>query len=247
MYKIFLYNSLFLTYTIVKMNIRADINKDTASIIFDTLKKEILDLTLKPSEEVSENMLTKRFNASRTPVRTAIQRLADMDLIDIAPYQYTKVSLIDYSIARQMIFLRSVMEERVISEFINKADLFLIEDLEHILRKQEILLSSSSFNASDFYNLDTAFHSLFFRDMNCLYIWNMIQDSVHYTRLRMLDIVEVKDFISIYEEHVKMLGIIKTMDKKDLPALLSAHLNGGVRRIHERSNGDYDKYFRNFK
>ena len=87
MYKIFLYNSLFLTYTIVKMNIRADINKDTASIIFDTLKKEILDLTLKPGEEVSENMLTKRFNASRTPVRTAIQRLADMDLIDIAPYQ----------------------------------------------------------------------------------------------------------------------------------------------------------------
>ena len=114
--------------------------RDTAQYIFETLKEEILSLELKPAEEITEADLCKRFDASRTPVRTAIQRLSDIDLVEIAPYQYTRVSLIDFSSARQMIFMRIVLESRILSDFIDKANDFLIEDLEHIIRKQDILL-----------------------------------------------------------------------------------------------------------
>lgn len=241
MYKIFLYNSYFSVYSISMAG-----KVDTAQYIFDTLKDEILSLELKPSDEISEADLCKRFDASRTPVRTAIQRLSDIDLVEIAPYQYTRVSLIDYSCAKQMIFMRIVMESRILSDFIDKADEFLIEDLDHIIRKQDILLKGS-FVAEDFYKLDTAFHSTFFRVMDALEIWRLMQESVHYTRLRMLDIVEVRDFLTIVEEHKEILNMVREKRKDGISTLLSAHLNGGLIRIKERSGGRYEKYFRNYK
>ncbi len=219
--------------------------RDTAQYIFDTLKDEILSLALKPGQEISESDLCSRFDASRTPVRTAVQRLSDIDLVEIVPYLYTRVSLIDYSSARQMIFMRIVMESRILSDFIDRADEFLLEDLEHIIRKQEILLKGS-YAAEDFYMLDTDFHTLFFRETGCLEIWKLIQESVHYTRLRMLDIVEVRDFISIVDEHKKMLSYLRKKDKVDISKLLEDHLNGGLERIRERSGGMYEKYFRNY-
>lgn len=220
--------------------------RDTAQYIFDTLKEEILTLELKPAEEITEADLCKRFDASRTPVRTAIQRLSDIGLVEIAPYQYTRVSLIDFSAARQMIFMRIVMESRILSDFIDKANDFLIEDLEHIIRKQDILLKGR-FLAEDFYKLDAAFHSLFFKEMDSLEIWRLMQESVHYTRLRMLDIVEVRDFLTIVEEHKKILSMVRKKDKKDIPALLEVHFNGGLERIRERSGGKYEKYFKNYR
>ena len=220
--------------------------RDTAQYIFDTLKEEILTLELKPAEEITEADLCKRFDASRTPVRTAIQRLSDIDLVEIAPYQYTRVSLIDFSAARQMIFMRIVMESRILSDFIDKANDFLIEDLEHIIRKQDILLKGK-FVAEDFYKLDAEFHSMFFSQMDLLEVWRLLQESVHYTRLRMLDIVEVRDFLTIIEEHKKILSMVREKDKKDIPSLLEVHFNGGLERIRERSGGMYKKYFKNYK
>ena len=41
--------------------------------IYTALKHEILDLTLKPGQSVSEHELCERFAVSRTPVRTALQ------------------------------------------------------------------------------------------------------------------------------------------------------------------------------
>ena len=83
--------------------------------------------------------------------------------------------------------------------------------------------------------------------MDCLEIWRLLQESVHYTRLRMLDIVEVRDFLSIVEEHREILSMVKAKDKKDIGALLDRHLHGGLVRIRERSGGKYGKYFRNYK
>ena len=219
--------------------------KDMTSYIYDTLREEILTLALKPGDDLAENRICERFSSSRTPVRTAIQRLSDAGLVDIAPYQYTKVSLIDFGIARQMIFLRSVMEARVLKNFMKTADAFMIEDLDHIIRKQEILLSSN-FEATAFYDLDAEFHSCFFSKTGNPYIWSLLQNDVHYTRLRMLDIVEVKDFITIVEEHQKMLAMIRTKDEKDAEQITAYHLEGGIRRIRERSNGRYAGYFTNY-
>lgn len=215
--------------------------KDTATYIYDTLREKILSLEIKPGAELAETMICQEFSASRTPARTALQRLQDAGLVDIIPYQYTRASLISLSKAKQMIFLRSVMEARILEDFIKQADEFLLEDLEHMIRKQDILLRGT-FAAEDFYRLDTEFHALFFLKTGNDYIWSLIQDSVNYTRFRMLDIVEKGDYATIVDEHHRLFEMIKERRTAEIPALLESHLHGGLERVVEKGGKEIEAF-----
>ena len=48
--------------------------------IYQILEGEIVSLEIKPGEMLSENTLCKRFSISRTPVRSALQRLEQKDV-----------------------------------------------------------------------------------------------------------------------------------------------------------------------
>ena len=41
--------------------------KNRGELVFETLKREILDLELKPGQMISENEICERFGVSRTP------------------------------------------------------------------------------------------------------------------------------------------------------------------------------------
>ena len=51
--------------------------KNRGELVFETLKREILDLELKPGQMISENEICERFGVSRTPVREAVRRLQE--------------------------------------------------------------------------------------------------------------------------------------------------------------------------
>ena len=57
--------------------------------VFDELRKEILDLTLKPGTELNLNQLSTLFGVSRSPVRDAVKELSVEHLIDIYPQRGT--------------------------------------------------------------------------------------------------------------------------------------------------------------
>ena len=53
-----------------------------SDIVFNKIEEEILSGILKKGDYISENKLAERFNVSRTPVREAIKRLEQEDLIE---------------------------------------------------------------------------------------------------------------------------------------------------------------------
>ncbi|MFA6688993.1 MAG: GntR family transcriptional regulator [Sphaerochaetaceae bacterium] len=217
---------------------------DIANTVFETLRQEILDLTVKPGEPLLESVVCERFGASRTPVRTAFQRLSDAGLIEITPYKGASASLLSMDHIKQMIYMRCAIETNVLEDFIDAYDLFAIEDVEHHLRQQEILLSTSTFTPSDFYRADSAFHRLWFLRMHCERLWDIIQKSESdYTRFRMLDIVEMHMFHDIYQEHVRLVELIKDRDKAAVKVWMSDHLNGGIRRLGEKLSTDFAGFF----
>ena len=63
-----------------------------AVTIYETLRDEILSLTLQPSELVDEASLAKRFGVSRSPVREALVRLASESLLQTLPNKGTIVA-----------------------------------------------------------------------------------------------------------------------------------------------------------
>ena len=63
--------------------------------IYQILEGEIVSLEIKPGEMLSENTLCKRFSISRTPVRSALQRLEQNRFVQIIPHKGTIVTPIN--------------------------------------------------------------------------------------------------------------------------------------------------------
>lgn len=67
-----------------------------ARFVYDTLRDEILNLTLQPGEPIDEIGLADRLSMSRTPIREALVRLAGDGLVTLLPNRSTVVSQIDF-------------------------------------------------------------------------------------------------------------------------------------------------------
>ncbi len=221
---------------------------DIANDIFTTLKAEILDLTVAPGQPVLEMAVCERFGASRTPVRTAFQRLSDAGLLEIVPYQGACATLLDMDQIRQMIYMRCAVETAVLTDFVALADPFAMEDVRHSLRRQEILLQQPSFTPSDFYAADGEFHKIWFDATHNEHLWTMIQKAeVNYTRFRMLDIVQTHMFVAILQEHAELVGMLEQGDIQQIKHWMTSHLNGGIRRLGEKLSKEYAPYFQTQK
>ncbi|WP_422075628.1 GntR family transcriptional regulator [Tranquillimonas rosea] len=64
--------------------------------VYDTIKREILELRMAPGSPVDETKLTERFGMSRTPIREALVRLVGDGLVVTLPNRSTIVAPIDF-------------------------------------------------------------------------------------------------------------------------------------------------------
>jgi len=67
-----------------------------AQIVYERLRRQILDLSLPPGSPLDEVSLGAEFDMSRTPVREAMVRLAAEGLVTTLPNRNTIVSTIDF-------------------------------------------------------------------------------------------------------------------------------------------------------
>jgi len=218
--------------------------KDTANHVYASLRKEILALTIVPGQLMREQDICERFEASRTPVHVALERLCDAGLLEFAPYKGVRATLLKFSHIYQTILMRTILETKVHIDFSQQADPFALERCHHCLRNQEILLASDQFEPSAFYALDSALHQTWFDEAGFPLFWDAIQDSeVYYTRFRMLDIVEMHNFKEIIQEHAVLLSLLETQQYDQVEGVITYHLFGGISRMRHILQSDLGSYF----
>lgn len=217
---------------------------NSSEYIFKLLRSEILSLTLKPGQALSENELCQRFSVSRTPIRSVLQRLSNAGLVKVVPYKGSFVTLLNFDDICQMIYLRIAVESAVIRDFIGLCTPILEEKLRYIIRKQMVLTEGGSFGIGHFYELDSQFHEIWYKATHKERLWHMIQRSqVNYTRFRVLDIVEAQNAAQIIEEHQELFRIIHDKRYPDVEPLIRKHMNGGINRLGSRIGTELKDYF----
>lgn len=218
--------------------------RNRGEMVFDVLKREILDLELKPGQSISENEICARFEVSRTPVRDALQRLQEQGFVHTVPYSGTYVTLLNLGNIRQMIYMRMAVESMVLRDFLEIATPMLLEDIRYMIRKQQLLIEEPGFEAEQFYRMDAQMHALWFEATNKMKVWEVIQEQqLHYTRFRMLDFVTETDFTRIIKEHTELFELIQAKDIEKLEKALSAHLYYSMERMRHTIEVDYRDYF----
>jgi len=78
--------------------------------VYQTLKKAIMDNTLKPGEPLLERQLAESLGVSRTPVREAFKLLAMDGLVKLVPNREAEVADISIMDVKEIIQIRSRLE-----------------------------------------------------------------------------------------------------------------------------------------
>ena len=105
-------------------------------------------------------------------------------------------------------------------------------------------MTLTNLQPSEFYIVDSEFHSICFEFSGKLRLWKLIQESqVYYTRFKMLDIVEVGCFERLTEEHRELFEIIKNHDKEKLDEVMHRHLYGNINRLGDKIYNELRHYF----
>lgn len=101
--------------SLLNLSIDTDIDSRTMKdYVYQILKRNIMELRLKPGSPLKKEKISRQLQVSVTPVREAFAKLAEEDLVDILPQNGTFVSHINIDKIIQAQFMRESLELAVI-------------------------------------------------------------------------------------------------------------------------------------
>ena len=214
------------------------LNKETGKeYVYRVLKNNIMCLELKPGELVSESDLANKMNVSRTPIREVLIRLKAEKLIEVKPQAGTYVSLIDWNIIEEAIFMRYNLEKEALKEACEYFPEDILMEMEKSLFAQKLIIDKSD-NLIEFHNLDNEFHRLLFEGIKKSNVWEAICNiSTHYNRMRLLAEMKIhKEFI--IEQHEIYLDIIKNKNNDIIEEVVESHIKAPVKEWEKLIEND---------
>jgi len=200
----------------------------TGEYVYKTLRKNIVNLVLKPGDKLSEKEVADYLKVSRTPVRESFIKLAKEGVINVLPQRGSFVAKIDLDIADEARFIRSNLELAVLKDLISSVNLdtsTLFLELKHNLKLQEKFLKDKDYE--NFLDIDDQFHQLLYKYTAKEFTWNFInQSNIQYNRIRMLaNKTNNLDLETNYQEHIQLVKAIESSNYIEASEILKKHLN----------------------
>ena len=212
--------------------------------IYEQLYGEIMTLQRKPGSTLRENALCEEFGVSRTPIRSVLQELRIAGLIEVTPYKSTRVTRLDFDTISQQIYLRVAVETAVLLDFF---DVCTPEQMQQLYARNQALRRQAEQPTPDpaaFYRMDGRLHEFWFIATGKNQLWQLIQTNQNsYSRFRMLDLVEARNFAEIVNEHDALLQAVERRDADAVRTLSAQHLYGGVTRLGDALPTKFADYF----
>lgn len=217
----------------------ADLSKSRlADQVFERLLEDIVSGVLPPGTPLAELDLCDRLGVSRTPVREALIKLADVDLVRIYPQRGTFVLPISPEAFRHAQFIREHLECALVAEAVRHIDATSLRELNEIVEAQE--QADAIGDSSAFYAQDEAFHTAIARLSRREDVWRVIrQTKIHFDRVRHLTLIEdVAHIPLLIEQHREILAGLADCNETQAVAAMRRHL----REVFRRAEGIFARH-----
>lgn len=202
----------------------SQIQGSTRDFVYTKLKKDIIELKLKPNFKISEQEIADELDVSRTPVREAFLKLSQENLLRVFPQKGTFISEIDLDLVEEGRFIRENIESAIVREACNKFGTDELFQLETNITMQMLCLKNDSYHR--LFELDDQFHQLLFEGCNKFRTWEMIREmNSHFDRLRVLRLSSNTDWELIVAQHEEIYNCISLKDADRAAELIIKHLN----------------------
>src|SRR5580692_4867379 len=139
---------------LARLTIHFDRRRQVSDQVYEALKKAIISLRLPPGTLISENRICRHIGVSRTPVREAIIRLVEDELIEVFPQKGSFVAPIKLSAVRETHFSRKALELAVLRRAAESWSVAHGSKARYVVDRQAAALGAEDMD--DFHALDEA-------------------------------------------------------------------------------------------
>lgn len=200
---------------------------------YNILHEQIINGNLKPYTQLKIADLSEELGISRTPIREAILRLENEDLVISKANQWTMVAPIKVERLKDIYHLVYELESFALRENFSKIDDKFIEKLEAI--NEEIKIQHMKENIMTVIELDDDFHDLIISLSSNKEIKPIIDRLKKRIKRFEIAFYRVKDFQkppSTYDEHLLLIDCLR---KRDLEKSLAALKENWTTTISDKS------------
>ncbi|HEX4717256.1 MAG TPA: GntR family transcriptional regulator [Thermoleophilaceae bacterium] len=191
--------------------------------VYTALRDAIVSTELEPGRQISENEIADMLGVSRTPVREALARLRDDQLVQIVPQLGTFVSRISVAGVDDAQFLREALECSAVRLAAERVDAGGVAELATLIRHQEAARDAA--DASAFFVLDDQFHSTLCELSGRPIAWTLVaRANGHLNRVRRLSLAEPRYIAEMIEEHKAVVDAVGVRDPDAAEDALRHHL-----------------------
>ncbi|WP_348271410.1 GntR family transcriptional regulator [Aureimonas sp. Leaf460] len=212
-----------------------------ADQIYELLRQHIVRLRMVPGAVISEKELCLEYGVSRTPVREALKRLADEDLVDVFPHSGTYVSKISFEVAEEGFVIRRALEVESIrraARFVTDAD---IERLDALIAEMRDILARGALH--EYIEVDDVFHATIAGISRYPRIWKFINlMKAHLDRMRQLSAPVPGHLADVTEQHAAIVRALERRNADQAELAMKIHLEASfavMSAMHE--DGAYFK------
>jgi len=205
-------------------------NRSLSQVIYASLRRSILRGEIPSGRRLVEERLASLLGASRTPVREALQRLTQEDLLQKLRYGGYEVRRITTKEVEEIFGIRSVLESYAAVLATRNMDQEVMEELERIIRISQEALDSHDLES--FVRLNTDFHDRLYRASKSDRLYRTIQElRDHFYRFRRIILSKGRMPSISIKDHRAMIKAMQRRDEKKVERLVRQHILRGMKVV----------------
>jgi DNA-binding GntR family transcriptional regulator len=219
-----------------------DPTPDVSEPISATILREVRDLILAgelaPGEHIRQEALAERFGVSRIPVREALRRLEDEDLVTLVPHSGARVTTLDFAECMELYRLRESLEPLLMEEVARRATDEDITSFEAALARVEAAAAAG--DPARWVVEDRLLHLGMYRVAQLPRVlavaetaWNQTQQC----RRAYMGPAETAPFDVAHREHRLIVDAIRRRDEVDAADMQRRHIRRTRNVLAERARG----------
>ncbi len=191
--------------------------------VYNLIKMEILNGTIKGGEKISEDRLAEQFGVSRTPIREAMRRLSEYGLVNISPRSHASVIEINEKDARDIAELRVDLESFAIDHIDINSLNSNIQEISRFAAECNYELSIGERAKS--FEIDSLFHiALIKATSNQALIDTYIRLDAKIQLLRIDQNLPETSLSKYMMQHTELIQLIKNDNRLEAKKLIKEHI-----------------------
>jgi DNA-binding GntR family transcriptional regulator len=199
--------------------------------IYKALKEGILKGDILPGQKLNEIDLSNSFGISRSPIREAIQRLANEELIKIIPYKGAEVIQLEIDEINELFDVRIALETMAVNLAIEKVDQSQFQPISDLLISTKLAIEENSYSL---YPWDLDFHVQIARcSKNSKLEQSISRVNSQLLLARSLSGREIGRAAEALNEHTEIWKALQKKDLKKVQKSMIQHLKNSRKKIIE--------------